>query len=73
MDLLQITLASWPLVFGVGALLLGMGWGLKHITYGPELKWWGDEFSKYGVMAVILAIALLLLRLFLEAYGSGAV
>jgi hypothetical protein len=73
MELLQTAVVSWPLVLGVGALLLGIGWGLKRLAYGPVLKRWGDEITKYGVMAVVLAIALWLLRRFLEAYGSGAV
>jgi hypothetical protein len=46
MELLQITVASWPLVLSVGALLLGIGRGLKRLTYGPELKRWGDEITK---------------------------
>jgi hypothetical protein len=74
MDLMQTIAATPPLMIGVGALLFGVGWGLRYVSYTtPELKRWGARITNYGVMVILLAIALWLMLWFIEAWESGVV
>jgi hypothetical protein len=72
-DWRQTITAYLPLLVGAGALLLVVGVVLRFIAYGPESKRWSSTISGYGLLTVLLALALWAILWFVEAWESGVI
>jgi protein-S-isoprenylcysteine O-methyltransferase Ste14 len=72
-DLRETITAFLPWLVGAGALLLVVGVVLRLMAYGPGSKRWSSTISGYGLLTVLLALALWAILWFVEAWESGVI
>ena len=62
-----------PLLFLIGALLAVVGILIRQLAVTHQLKVRGNTFTGYGVLAMLLAVALYVILWVVEAWSRGVI
>ncbi len=73
MELMQAIALYIPGLFIVGALLFVFGLGVRLLAETRRSKDRGNTVMRYGVLAMLLALALWAILWFMEAWESGVI